>query len=340
MNEPQADALRVDGGSTDAEVREMLDHILVPLDGSHVAECVLPHAIALARAFDARVTLLRVVAQTRTAGLGRTIDPLRWHMRKTETESYLEDVGTRLQDAGLPTEEVTLEGQAADGVIEFAHGHDADLILLSSHGQSGLSKWNISSVVQKVILRAYMPVMVVRAYRAISNDLTNLRYGQVLVPLDGSQRAECVLPLASQLACFHDARLLLAHAVGRPETPRHTPLTEEEAELVDRITEYNRLEATRYLEGLKDRLECDVELRLLESEDTAVALHNLVEQEGVDLVALSAHGYTSTTRWLYGSMALNFIAYGTTPLLVVQDMTPEELKQTQAEMAAQESKGH
>jgi len=323
----------------------MLDHILVPMDGSRVAECVLPHAIALARTFDARVTLLRVVAQTRTAGLGRTIDPLRWHMRKIEAQSYLGSVGTRLQEAGLQVEEVTLEGQAADSVIEFAHGHDTDLILLSSHGQSGLSKWNISSVVQKVILRAYMPVMIVRAYHVVSNDLAGLRYEQVLVPLDGSQRAECVLPLASHLACFHDGQLLLAHAVGTPETPRHTPLTGEEAELVDRITEYNRLEAARYLEDLEDRLgaadsECNVRSRLLESEDTATALHDLAKQEGVDLVALSAHGYTSTTRWPYGSIALNFIAYGNTPLLVMQDMSSEELEQTQAEMVAQESKGH
>jgi len=332
----------------------MLDHILVPLDGSRIAECVLPHAVALAWAFDARVTLLRVVAQNRTAGLGRTIDPLRWYMRKTEAESYLDSVGTRLHKAGIRAQEVTLEGQAADSIIEFAHGHGAELILLSSHGQSGLSKWNISSTVQKVILRAYMPVMIVRAYRMASadarsmsadvdrasDDLRGLRYERVLVPLDGSQRAECVLALASRLACRHGAQLLLAHAVGKPETPRHTPLTEKEARLVDRITEYNRLEATTYLEDLKDRLECDVQTQLLESGDAATALHDLVERESVDLVALSAHGYTSTTRWPYGSIALNFIAYGTTPLLVMQDMSREELERTQAEMAATESKGH
>ncbi len=318
----------------------MLDHILVPLDGSRLAECVLPHAVALAQAFDADVTLLRVVARAPTAGMGETVDPLRWQMRKTEAESYLESIGTRLRATEVEAEEVTLEGKAADSVIEFAHGQDVDLILLSSHGQSGLSKWNISSVVQKIILRAYMPMMIVRAYRAASNDLRDLRYEQVLVPLDGSQRAECVLPLASRLADFHDARLLLAHAVDKPEIPPHRPLTEEEAELVDRIVEHNRVEVNEYLEDLEDRLKCDVQLRLLEDEDAAAALHNLVERENVDLVALSAHGATSSTKWPYGSMALNFIAYGTTPLLVIQDMSPEELEQTQAEMAAKESRGH
>ena len=319
---------------------DILDHILVPLDGSRLAECVLPHAVALARAFGARVTLLRVVAQAHSTDQEQTIDPLRWHMRKTEAESYLDSVATHLREAEFHVDKVTLEGEAANNVIEFAHEHDVGLILLSSHGQSGLSEWNVSSVVQKIILRAYMPVMIVRAYQIPSNDLMGQRYKRVLVPLDGSQRAECVLPLASQLACSHDAQLLLAHAVRKPEVPRHMPLAESETELVDRMIKYNRLEAKKYLADLKDRLECNVELYLLESEDTAAALHDLVQREGVDLVALSAHGYTSTSRWPYGSMALNFIAYGTTPLLVMQDMSSEELEQTQAEMATKESKGH
>ena len=320
---------------------DILDHILVPLDGSRLAECVLPHATALAQAFGARVTLLRVVAPASSTDQGQTIDPLRWHMRKTEAESYLDSVVTRLREAKLQVDKVTLEGEAANNVIAFAHEREVDLILLSSHGQSGLSKWNISSVVQKIILRAYMPVMIVRAYQTPSSDVMDLHYKRVLVPLDGSQRAECVLPLASHLVCFHDdAQLLLAHAVRKPEMPRHTPLAETETELVDRIIKYNRLEAEKYLADLKDRLECNVESHLLESVDTAAALHDLIQEKGVDLVALSAHGYTSTPRWPYGSMALNFIAYGTTPLLVMPDMSTEELEQTQAELAAKESKGH
>jgi nucleotide-binding universal stress UspA family protein len=185
-----------------------------------------------------------------------------------------------------------------------------------------------------------MPVMIVRAYRPAPDDLMDLHYKRVLVPLDGSQRAECVLPLASQLVCSHRAQLLLAHAVRKPEMPRHTPLTEAETELADLISEYNRLEAEKYLKGLKKRLECNVESHLLESKDTAAALHDLIQEKEVELVALSAHGYTSTPRWPYGSIALNLIAYGTTPLLVMQDMSSEELEQTQAELATKETKGH
>ena len=302
----------------------MLEHILVPLDGSSLAECVLPHAVALAQAFEARVTLLRAVDRVGPGDLNRAVDPLNWHIRKSEAEAYLSEVSTRLQEAGLRVEKIVLEGRAAQRIIDFARDQGVDLMVLSSHGRSGLSGWNISSVVQKVILRSYTPTMIVRAYQPVTEELTGLRYQRLLVPLDGSQRAECILPLATNLARFHQCRLLLAHVVSRPEVPRRAPLTQDEAELIDQITERNRQKGERYLEELKSRLSGDVETRLLVSENPALTLHQLVEKEGADLVLLAAHGYSGEVQWPYGSVALNFIAYGTTPLLIIQDVYEEE----------------
>jgi len=330
----------------------MFKHMLVPLDGSHLAECVLPHATALSHAFGARVTLLRVLERAVTAGRGQSVDPLGWHLRKAEATSYLDGVGIRLQEVGLRTEQILLEGQAAERIVEFARTHDVGLVLVSSHGRSGLSYWNVSSVVEKIILSSRVPTMIVRAYLPVTSDLAGLRYQRLLVPLDCSQRAECALPLATTLARFHESQLLLAHVVTRPEMPRRAPLTEEEVELANRLVERNRLEASRCLEQLRSdwnnppsdsdppQLYPDVQLRLLVGDSVAAALHELVKREDVDLVVLSAHGYSGGTRWPYGSVALNFIAYGTTPLLIVQDLSQDELESTRVEMAAREHKGH
>jgi nucleotide-binding universal stress UspA family protein len=182
--------------------------------------------------------------------------------------------------------------------------------------------------------------MIVRAYQPVTSDLTGLRYRRLLVPLDGSQRAECALPVATTLARSHESQLLLAHVVCRPEMPHHVPLTQEEIELGNRLTKHARLRATRHLEQLQSWLPLDVQTRLLVSDSVAVTLHELVTQESVDLVVLSAHGYSSRTRWPYGSVALNFIAYGTTPLIIVQDLSKDELEETLAEIAAREHKGH
>ena len=318
----------------------MFDHILVPLDGSSLAECVLPHAAAVAQAFGARVTLVRVLERTRTAGRTGPVDLLDWQISKREAGAYLDGLTNRLRDAGLRTESAVLEGPAAERIVEFVGGHDVNLIVLSSHGRSGLSIWNVSSVVQKIILRAYVPTMIVRAYQPVTLDLTGLRYRRLLVPLDCSQRAECVLPSATNLARFHESQLLLVHVVSRPEMPRRAPPTQEDVELANCITERNRVEAARYLEQLQSQLSLDVQTRLLVSDNAVATLHDLVDQENMDLVVLSGHGHSGGTKWPYGSMAVNFIAYGTTPLLIVQDLSPDEVARTQAEVAAREYKGH
>ena len=318
----------------------MFSHILVPLDGSPLAECVLPHTVAIAQAFEARSTLLGVMERSTTTGRLKSVDPLEWQMVKAEVNAYLNGVTNRLHEIGLPAENALLEGQAAERVVQFAQSQDVKLIILSRHGRSGLSGWNVSGVVQKIILRAYVPTMIVRAYRPTSKELTGLRYRRLLVPLDCSQRAECALPLATTLARSHESELLVVHVVCRPQMPRRAPLSQEDIELADQITERNRLMAAGYLQQLQSRLDVDVRTRLLVGDNAAATLHELVQQENVDLVVLSAHGYSGGTKWPYGSMVINFIAYGTTPLLVMQDLSRGEVERTQAEMATREYKGH
>jgi nucleotide-binding universal stress UspA family protein len=324
----------------EGEMGIMFERILVPLDGSPLAECVLPHAIAIASAFESEVTLLRVSEQP--ASIGRSLFPdlAQWRFGEVEAKAYLGEWTDRLRATGLRTTNALLDGRAAGRIIEFAHEHNSSLILLSSHGQSGLSEWNISSVVQKIILRAHKPVMIIRAYQPVASSLTDLHYQRVLAPLDCSQRAECVLPLAATLTRAQGAELLLAHVVSSPVVPHRAPLAQDVAELVHQITEHNRMEATKYLEELQAHLSPNIQTRLFISDNAPATLHELIAQENVDLVILSAHGHSSGTRWPYGSMVLNFIAYGTTPLLIVQDLSKDEIEQTQAEMAAKEYKGH
>ena len=93
--------------------------------------------------------------------------------------------------------------------------------------------------------------------------MTRLRYRRILIPLDGSQRAECVLPMASALARFHEAQILLAHVVGRPEMPRRTPPSREDVEVADRLVERNQAEAIQYLNDLRSQLSGEVQARVL-----------------------------------------------------------------------------
>jgi nucleotide-binding universal stress UspA family protein len=318
-------------------------HILIPLDGSSLAECVLPHAVAVARAFEAKATVLQVVEQPPAVGPTRSVDPFSWTIVKSEAEAYLNGVALRLKETDLRVDSVLLEGYAAEGVIQFARDNDVDLIMLSSHGRSGLSGWNVSSVVQKILVRSYLPTMIIRAYQPTTSELTGLRYRRVLVPLDCSQRAECVLPVVTSLADFHDPQLLFVHIVRKPEIPQRTPPTDEDVELADQITQRNREEAAKYLSQLQPQMissAFNVRTCMAVSENVAATLHEMAETENVDLVVLSAHGHSCVPKWPFGGATINFIAYGTKPLLIVQDVPPEEAVLTNAEVAATEHEGH
>jgi nucleotide-binding universal stress UspA family protein len=306
----------------------MFDSILVPLDGSLLAEGVLPHAIALARAFGARLTLVRVLDKNQACESPQLFDLLNWQIYKTEAKLYLEKVSSRLRKTGLQIEETVLEGLVAETISEYSQSHSMKLIILSSHGHTGLSQWGISSVTQKIIFSAPTSVLIVRAHQPTHDEeMKEQPYGQILAPLDGSWRAENVLPAITLLAHAHKSQIHIAHVVRTPEMARHMPLEREDVELSNRVVSRNREEAIRYLDQMRQHSPLagiDIKTHLLTSDNPAAALHDLAANERIDMVALSAHGYSGNNQWPYGSMVNNFILYGKVPLLIVQDLPPRE----------------
>ena len=320
----------------------MFDPVLVPLDGSLLAECVLPHAVAIARAFDAKVILLRVLDKNQASEKAQLFDLLNWQISKTGAKLYLEKISARLQKTGLRIETAVLEGLVAESITEFALNRGIKLIILSSHGRSGVSQWEISSVSQKIILSAPASVLIIRAYQPAANESFERQYAHIAVPLDGSRRAENVLPMVTLLARRNQSRIHIVHVVKTPEMARQMPLSREDVELSDRIVARNQEEATRYLDQLRTHSpldELDVQTRLMTSDNAAAALHELAEKENIDMVALSAHGYSGNNQWPYGSMVNNFILYSKVPLLIVQDL-PLKDEPVLVDMASRERTEH
>lgn len=303
----------------------MFERILVPLDRSSLAECVLPHAIALARCLDAQLLLLHVLSLPNTQDRLRAVDSLEWQLRRAEAENYLKGVCARVTAAGVSCTMHVSDGDAAEKIVECASEKAVGLVLIASHGQSGMSAWHVSSVVQKVLVRARASLMIIRASEPDQTDIANFHYQRVLVPLDGSARAESVLPLATALTRVPETQVLLAHVVQRPEMPRRTPISREDNELADRLVERNSCEAKEYLKVIHCQLPpSTTETRLLVANRVPDSLHELVEEEHSDLVLLCAHGYSGQMRWPYGCVVASFIAYGSSPLLIVQDAPFEQ----------------
>jgi len=313
----------------------MFEKIIVPLDGSTFAASVIPHVVAMVQATDAQVILLRVMVENHTTHTA--VDPVNWQLQKTEAQAYLDEMSERLTRwIDVQPETVLLEGRAADRIIEYARQSACDLVILSSHGQSGLSGWNVSSVAQKVIRRVARSTLLVRTYQMMASHQEHeeqVRYRRIVVPLDGSPRAEHVLPHATALAEWHGAELLLVHAVARPTMIQRMPLTAEESALAEQIFERNQVQAHKYLEQLRSRLQPAPQIHVITGENIPAAMHRFVDQQGSDLILLSAHGYSAQPQWPYGSLVTSFIDHGATSLLILQDMPPNALEPTAAELA-------
>jgi nucleotide-binding universal stress UspA family protein len=311
----------------------MFDPVLVPLDGSLLAECVLPHVVAIARAFNAKVILLRVLDKNQASEKAQLFDLLNWQINKTGAKLYLEKISARLQKSGLRIETAVLEGLVAESITEYALSRGIKLIILSSHGHSGVSQWGISSVTQKIIFSAPTSMLIIRARQPAASESIERQYNRIVVPLDGSRRAEYVLPMVTLLARFHQSRIHIVHVVETPEMARQMPLTREDVELSDRIVARNREEAIRYLDQVRLHSPLDG------IDNAAAALHELAEQESIDMIALSAHGYSGNNKWPYGSMVNNFILYSKVPLLIVQDLPVKE-ESALVDMAPRERAEH
>lgn len=304
----------------------MTTRILVPLDGSSLAATALAHAIGLTLAQDTHLTLLRVVERTTAQ---QSVDPLDWHLQRSEAQAYLEQIAEVLkaqwQETPANTPEVLLlEGNAADRIVEYAQNAGMDFIVFTSHGRGGLTGWNMSSVASKIAVRAATSMLLVRpslnAVAQYEATLEPVRYRRIVVPLDGSQRAEHVLPMAGALAERHGAELLLVHVVARPELIQRMPLTEDETMLVEKVVLRNQRQASDYFTQLGSRLPVRPDTAVLVEEDAAGALHQFINDKDADLVVLSAHGHTGRRQWAFGSLVTSFLTHGTTSLLIMQDM--------------------
>lgn len=318
-------------------------HALLPLDGSPLAECALPWAVAVAQALGARMTILRVLERPAiSSATSHHHDAVDWEMRRAEAQSQLGRIDRDLKARGLTSSVELLEGRPAEQIINFARALHVDLVVLSSHGEGGLTGWALSSTALMVVARTHASLLVVPAHSAEGQRVGELRLRRILVPLDCSPRAECVLPLATALAHAHDAELILAHVVPEPEIPRRLPPSAEDLAVGSQLTERNRLEGERYLGGLRERLggqHVRVSTRLVVSSRRAHAIRAMADEADVELVMVSAHGRTGDARERYGNVAARLFEQATRPLIVLQDLGPWP-EPTPAEEAARSRPGH
>ncbi len=303
----------------------MFRHLLLPLTGTEFDQPAIAHARVLALASGATVELVRVLEAP--AGGTQAIDAVEWHANRLAAQTYLDGVAAQLTAAGLTVTHSLPEGRLAENVIHRVH-QGADLMVLPA-GALGPSGPGMAG--GDLLWRSYVSTLLVRGAPPVGAGADG-PYAKVLVPLDGSQRAECVLPVARFFAERFAAHVVLAHVVEEPTVPRPLPLAAEETRLAARLVELNTAAAEKYLGELVEGLGGGAEARLATARRAAPALHELARECVPDLVLMSAHGYGGDHTWPFGEVTTNLIGYGQTPLLVIHDLPWQERAMHQADV--------
>ncbi|HEU4429984.1 MAG TPA: universal stress protein [Myxococcota bacterium] len=293
-------------------------HVTICLDGSPPGERAVPHAVAIARALGAPLTLLRVLECEPSSAA--PADPLGWEFKRREARDYLERLAARFHSADAVVDSEVIEGgRAADEICRWATSHQVDLTVATTHGEGGLSPWALSGTARKLLDRAPGSVLMVPASLPEGSPGVP-RYRRVLVPLDGSQAAETAVPIAERIAAAHDAELIVAHVVPELELTRIGPLEEEDVELAERVKRRNERVAQVYFDRLRGRLTRGPRAPravILYGSDVAGRLASLLRTESVDLVVMSASSRVERSACC-GGIAVALIERALTPLLIVR----------------------
>jgi len=147
----------------------MYQHVMVPLDGSELAECVLPHVRTIALGCDVvKVTLVRVAEPLHIrSGMEVRIPPKeKQRLEKgsmDKARDYLEHIVKSLKEEGVAAQSEVLHGDVVDKLIDYANMNEVDLIIVSTHGRSGVSRWVWGSVTDRILRAACVPVTMIRA---------------------------------------------------------------------------------------------------------------------------------------------------------------------------------
>lgn len=296
----------------------MFSHLLVPLDGSRLAEAVLPAAEALAHRLGAQVTLLHVVERRAPAhihGDRHLGDP-------RNARAYLEDVMARLEKAGVQVESHVHEvaqGDVAASIVRHSEELANDLILLSTHGHGGVRDLLVGSIAQQVLVHGTRPVLVVHPDGAVPWPSCR----RVVVPLDARPLHEHSLPVACGIAAAFGAQVHLVTVVPRRAhlsgaegaAGRMLPLAAEERLRIEEE------EAVRYLERVAARLcrsAASVATAQVRRGEPAQELLTAFQEREADLVVMASHALKGWDAFWAGSVTPRILSQWHRPILLVR----------------------
>lgn len=299
----------------------MFSKIIVPLDGSPVAEVVLPYARRLAHGLNLPVVLLSAI----------DLDELVRHIM-TERGLFLDtldDFETRRRNeyltataksfAGVAVECQVKKGAAADSIVACAAAEKNSLIVMATHGRSGVQRWLLGSIAEKVLRATENPLLLVRASDAA--PVTGVKpFDSIIVPLDGSSVAEQVLSPIAEMASSLDIEVTLFRAYNVPYGSFYEGGGSFAVDL-QRLSANIETEVQHYLEERRSLLAKTGVTSIAYASKEGLAADEIIafaRNKPDGLIAMSSHGRSGVRRWVLGSVTETVVRHASNPVLILR----------------------
>jgi len=299
----------------------MYKKLLIPLDGSQLSEAILPYGRVLAKRLKIPVDLLRVIERevievAVNAKQNYSIDDAEADLR-TSCNDYLAVVAASF----VETPEVncfTSVGDAAELIVDRASADPDALLAMSTHGRSGVQRWYLGSVADKVLHASTNPMLVAKGTAEQKSHDGEATIKRIIVPLDGSPLAELALPHATVLAKGLHAELdLVRVSSSLTDAYYGEGLIPEFEEHLDAMRE----EAKSYLDTKAEQLgtrgvgkaSC-----IVETGDAGTRIIELAQETPNSLVTMCSHGRSGIGRWVFGGTTERVVRYSGDPVLVIR----------------------
>ena len=269
----------------------MFQKILVPLDGSKLAEQVFPYVIELASAFNSEVI---------SVGVCEPEESEYGHICRIYVNSQSDILRDKI--GAEKVKSLTLSGKPAEEIIDYAHRSDVNLIVMASHGRSGIKPWSLGSTVDKVLHKVNVPLLIIKATdKPIKSAKSSLLH-RILAPMDGTEICETVLPYLRECSKNLKSEVTLLQVLAEGKHV-HTVGGIDFVYFKDHDISSERTKTEDYLKKILDTLDGPAAKKFkIRTGDPAEEIVKCAKETKSQVIALSTHGHTGIERWAYGSV--------------------------------------
>jgi len=299
----------------------MYSKLLVTLDGSQLSESILPYSRVLARKLHSNVDLLRVIERE---VVDVAVNPKKNYSHsdaesdlRTASNNYLSEIAASFDDV-QKVSCFTFVGDPVEVILDKAHEQDDALLAMSTHGRSGMQRWYLGSVADKVLHACRNPMLLVKGKESPEAVVQEATINRIILPLDGSDLAEQALPHAKALSAALDAQIdivsvysLLTNATyAEGYMPNFEVIVDQIREEIHGYLAAKTSELAK--EGLKHSD------GIVEEGDPAAKIIDLAQETPNSLIAMCSHGRSGIGRWVLGGVADRVIRHSGDPVLVIR----------------------